>query len=240
MKRTSLKKTGQCVVLAVIVLSITTVVPTAYAQTPPYAQTYVQKGPWAFASWYTPTACGFHAIDVGILTISTFGSPSGTGQTGPTLNQFYGFVQDTTYSCTGAYTIIVGDFSPSDPSSTFQFAEDRQLTSARLTGTTSNVQVCGWDPATGQYNCDSGTHQIAFDVQWTAIGTQFFGTNNYRYTSSNGMSLGRSVGSQSDASVSGSILEDGTNVISAVNWAYSGGTLGNSINGFVSVIRPSR
>src|SRR5207249_1730014 len=100
------------VTFVVVALSMTVLVPGAYAQVNVITQTL--KGPYAWAGWQTNVDdCTFHAIQVFVFSNTIVGSPTFTGTTGPTTYQA-GLVLDWTGNfCTGAYTTIEGFFSSS-------------------------------------------------------------------------------------------------------------------------------
>lgn len=173
---------------------------------------YQFKGENASASFYQYDECNSTSVYVSAYTSITKSAPGApTEQMGAYLDYYnYNY-------CTGTYSSGSG----SSPNATFTI--DNKLSSATLKGTFA------------VYDYSSGTTKTAdVNLTWTGVGDTNRGKSQYTYQTPTSTTRYRSVGSDREAQVSGSVIVDGTNLTANTS---SYGYLSSSNSGSVDRTR---
>ncbi|AFZ15028.1 hypothetical protein Cri9333_4239 [Crinalium epipsammum PCC 9333] len=159
---------------------------------------YQVKGESAYANFEQSDRCNTTGVYVSAADSVTKVSGAPTPQ-----KQAYLYYWKQNF-CTGVYSEGYG--SSNDFTSTL----NKQLDSANLTGTFTIT-----DPFTGT------TKNTDVNINWTGTGDISRGNTRYHYQGAGYSSKYRSIGSDRQANVSGSVTVDGTNIVAGLT-GYGG------------------
>ncbi|BAZ49409.1 hypothetical protein NIES4103_20210 [Nostoc sp. NIES-4103] len=201
-------KTATLMVTSLAVLSLTTVPALAAAQK------YQVNGDNAYASFYQFDDCSSTYVDVSAFNNLTKSAP------GAPTSQEGAYLSYSTYNyCNGTYSYGYGF------SDTADVTISNSLQSASLTGTFT------------LYDYYLGTSQTAeVNLTWAGTGNTYRSNSVSRYQGPGYLSNYRSRSTSRDATVTGSVTINGTNVISGLS-SYA--SISSSNSGSLNIYKPN-